>query len=144
MLERDIFKWKGLKLRRRQCLRSFFWIIFHCFLVPLEAKTYSGAVSFCRRAAQKSALEGFRVETPKPRPLSRSSGCLLRSSGRFLGNFPRSPPNFREVPLSGSVTFRGIAKGWFPKGRMLPRNENRNEGTFAKTTLLRNRPFISQ
>ena len=26
---------------------------------------------------------------------------------------------------------------------MFPRNENRNEGTFAKTTLLRNRPFIS-
>ena len=28
--------------------------------------------------------------------------------------------------------------------RMFPRNENRNEGTFAKTALLRNRPFISQ
>ena len=28
--------------------------------------------------------------------------------------------------------------------RMFPRNENRNEGTFAKTTPLRNRPFISQ
>ena len=26
--------------------------------------------------------------------------------------------------------------------RMFPRNENSNEGTFAKTTLLRNRPFI--
>ena len=25
---------------------------------------------------------------------------------------------------------------------MFPRNENQNEGTFAKTTLLRNRPFI--
>ena len=35
--------------------------------------------------------------------------------------------------------FGGFAKGWFPKGwfwRMFPRNENRNEGTFAKTTLL--------
>ena len=34
---------------------------------------------------------------------------------------------------------RGFAKGWFPKGwfwRLFPRNENRNEGTFAKTTLL--------
>ena len=28
--------------------------------------------------------------------------------------------------------------------RMFPRKENRNEGTFAKTTLLRNRPFVSQ
>ena len=28
--------------------------------------------------------------------------------------------------------------------RMFPQNRNRNEGTFAKTTLLRNRPFISQ
>ena len=27
---------------------------------------------------------------------------------------------------------------------MFPRNENRNKGTFAKTTLLRNRPLISQ
>ena len=47
----------------------------------------------------------------------------------------------------GVCIFRGFAKGWFPKGwfrRMFPRNENRNEGTFAKTTLLRNRPFISQ
>ena len=26
---------------------------------------------------------------------------------------------------------------------MFPRNENRNEGTFAETTLLRNRPFVS-
>ena len=36
-------------------------------------------------------------------------------------------------------SIRGFAKGWFPKGwfrRMFPRNENRNEGTFAKTTLL--------
>ena len=46
---------------------------------------------------------------------------------------------------------RGFAKGWFPKGwfwRMFPRNENRNEGTFAKTTLLEtalvspNNPFL--
>ena len=49
-------------------------------------------------------------------------------------------------PLRGG-TFRGFAEGWFPKGwfwRIFPRNENRNEGTFAKTTLLLNRPFISQ
>ena len=28
--------------------------------------------------------------------------------------------------------------------RMFPQNENRHEGTFAKTTLLQNRPFVSQ
>ena len=65
---------------------------------------------------------------------------------------------------------RGFTKEWFPKGwfwrcspgmktgshvppkrklergyvRMFPRNENRNEGTFAKTTLLRNRRFASR
>ena len=27
--------------------------------------------------------------------------------------------------------------------RMFPWNENRHKGTFAKTTLLRNRPFVS-
>ena len=35
--------------------------------------------------------------------------------------------------------FWWFPKGWFPKGwfwRMFRRNENRNEGTFAKTTLL--------
>ena len=59
----------------------------------------------------------------------------------------------------------GLTEGWFPtwnedlnegtfgcsperkpKGgyvRMFPQNENRNEGTFAKTTLWRNRPFVS-
>ena len=69
------------------------------------------------------------------------------------------------------ANFRGCQKGGFPKGwfwrmspgtrtgtrvhsdvslerkqergyvRMFPRNENRNEGTFAKTTLLENHPF---
>ena len=42
-------------------------------------------------------------------------------------------------PLTPLSSYRGFAKGWFPKGwfwRMFPRNENRNEGTFAKTTLL--------
>ena len=41
--------------------------------------------------------------------------------------------------FDGRAHIRGFAKGWFPKGwfrRMFPRNENRNEGTFAKTTLL--------
>ena len=40
---------------------------------------------------------------------------------------------------SRGAKLRGFAKGWFPKGwfrRMFPRNKNRNEGTFAKTTLL--------
>ena len=57
------------------------------------------------------------------------------------------PPFYETALLSPNEPFRGFAKGWFPKGwfrRMFPRNENRNEGTFAKTTLLRNRPFISQ
>ena len=68
----------------------------------------------------------------------------------FMSAFPRlgsmeSPQALLIRPCFSGV--RGFAKGWFPKGwfrRMFPRNENRNEGTFAKTTLLRNRPFISQ
>ena len=46
--------------------------------------------------------------------------------------------------LSPSDPFLVLTEGWFPKGwfrRMFPRNENRNEGTFAKTTLLRKPPF---
>ena len=45
---------------------------------------------------------------------------------RYIRIFPRN-----EKPERGYV-------------RMIPRNEKRNEGTFAKTTLLRNRPFVSQ
>ena len=51
---------------------------------------------------------------------------------------------FGNRPLISQWPFLVLTKGWFPKGwfrRMFPRNENRNEGTFAKTTLLRNRPF---
>ena len=54
---------------------------------------------------------------------------------------------FGNRPFISQWPFLVLTKGWFPKGwfrRMFPRNENRNEGTFAKTTLLRNRPFISQ
>ena len=54
---------------------------------------------------------------------------------------------FGNRPFISQWPFWVLTKGWFPKGwfrRMFPRNENRNEGTFAKTTLLRNRPFISQ
>ena len=54
---------------------------------------------------------------------------------------------FGNRPFISQWPFLVLTKGWFPKGwfrRMFPGNENRNEGTFAKTTLLRNRPFISQ
>ena len=55
--------------------------------------------------------------------------------------------NLEQLPLCAHMAHvdvvdayaRGFAKGWFPKGwfwRMFPRNENRNEGTVAKTTLL--------
>ena len=54
---------------------------------------------------------------------------------------------FGNRPFISQWPFLVLTKGRFPKGwfrRMFSRNENRNEGTFAKTTLLRNRPFISQ
>ena len=54
---------------------------------------------------------------------------------------------FGNRPFISQWPFLVLTKGWFPKGwfrRMFPRNESRNKGTFAKTTLLRNRPFISQ
>ena len=78
----------------------------------------------CRRRSLCHRSSRISVHTPAPQLVSQEKG--------------------REV---GSNKNRGFAKGWFPKGwfrRMFPRNENRNEGTFAKTTLLRNRPFISQ
>ena len=73
-------------------------------------------------------------------------GC---SPGTKTGTRVRSPkPPFWKPPFYLPITLFGVdTEGWFPEGwfrRMFPRNENRNEGKFAKTTLLRNRPFISQ
>ena len=61
---------------------------------------------------------------------------------------PYSKPDLsiRETTMNqNGPFFAGSQRGGFPKGwfwRMFPRNENRNEGTFAKTTLSRNRPFV--
>ena len=72
----------------------------------------------------------------------RSKGILdlqeSRGSQMNLLKLPEEGPNFTPPPPLEFV-FPGFAKGWFPKGwfrRMFPRNENRNEATFAKTTLL--------
>ena len=59
--------------------------------------------------------------------------------GWFWWMFPRN-----EKPERGYV--RMFPRNEKPERgyvRMFPQNENRNEGTFAKTTLLQNRPFIS-
>ena len=78
-----------------------------------------------------------RVEGPMGRPAllgSHPKGPQYRGV--------RVPPHYGNRPRwrkKRTPTCRGFAKGWFPKGwfwRMFPRNENRNEGTFAKTTLL--------
>ena len=48
---------------------------------------------------------------------------------------------------TGTKVRSDVPPEWKPERgyvRMFPRNENRNEGTFGKTTLLRNRLFVSQ
>ena len=45
---------------------------------------------------------------------------------------------------TGTTVYSDIPPERKPEGGYVPRNENRNEGTFAKTTLLRNRPFVFQ
>ena len=79
----------------------------------------------------------------------QKGGCGGCSPGTKTGTRVRSPkpPFYATALLSPSEPLWWLTKRWFPKGwfrRMFPRNENRNEGTFAKTTLLRNRLFISQ
>ena len=77
--------------------------------------------------------------------LSQQIVRFVVSFSFFAVPFPPVPFDFRrlsdnDLPRSGiCCPYRGFAKGWFPKGwfwRMFPRNENRNEGTFTKTTLL--------
>ena len=84
--------------------------------------------------------------------------------------FPVPKPGVSQSQASGGCHKSGFPKAWFwrmfpgtktgtrvhssdvppeqkpERGyvRMFPQNENRNEGTFAKTTLLRNCPFVSR
>ena len=91
-----------------------------------------------------SLLSGVRKRVVSKRVVSADVPPERKPErGYVRQNHPFTKPPF-YLPMT---LFGGFAKGWFPKGwfrRMFPRNENRNEGTFAKTTLLRNRPFISQ
>ena len=72
-------------------------------------------------------------------------GC---SPGTKTGTRVHSPkPPFWKPPFYLPITLFGVDKRVVSKRVVsadAPRNESRNEGTFAKTTLLRNRPFISQ
>ena len=62
------------------------------------------------------------------------------SVGSLMGCFRAPPPWRKTAPLKRPVkrSMRKPERGYV---RMFPRNENRNEGTFAKTTLLWNHPF---
>ena len=75
------------------------------------------------------------------RAITGFSGCLDIGQLKFKG--ARSGVDKRVVFQKGG--FDGCSprmkRGYI---RMFPRNENQNEGTFAKTTLLQNRPFVSQ
>ena len=65
-------------------------------------------------------------------------GPLLKFGNLEMHSHDRSRRIFFVI-LGRTPKGQGNLKGWFPKGwfwRMFPRNENRNEGTFAKTTLL--------
>ena len=73
-----------------------------------------GAASFCRRAAQAFPKGGF-------------GGCSL-------------------VPKTGTRVHSDVPRYQKPERRyvrMFHGTKNQNKGTFAKTTLLRNRPFVS-
>ena len=137
----------------RKCLhwRGNFW---KKLLGDLQEKITSE-----HRKTQNKALRRGSWTTPSQRPLFSAAEKNLK----FLKTLWNAgcPWDTRPVSLqkkNPSVTIvsyveqqhnmicaghrpvdRGFAKGWFPKGwfrRMFPRNENRNEGTFAKTTLL--------
>ena len=66
-----------------------------------------------------------------PRNENRNEGTFACSPGTETGTRVRSDVPPERKPERGYV-------------RMFPLNENRDEGTLAKTTLFRNRPFISQ
>ena len=64
---------------------------------------------------------------------------VVFQKGGFGGCPPRTRTGTRARRVPSDVPpERKPERGYV---RMFPQNENRNEGTFAKTTLLRNRPF---
>ena len=86
---------------------------------------------------------------------SGSDLWALRDLGALDKRWPKSrtAAHVLVIPPLSRLTHRsrGLTEGRFPKGwfwRMFPRNENRNEGMFAKTTLLEtallspNDPFL--
>ena len=100
--------------------------------------TIRGAQPSARLSEEICLSEGSAgVSQRAPRGLSEGSAGSLRGSAGVRVIFPRVP---------GVVTLCCDPRELLERGyvRMFPRNENRNEGTFAKTTLLRNRAFISQ
>ena len=66
-----------------------------------------------------------------PRNENRNEGTFAGFGGTKTGTRVRSDVPPERKPERGHV-------------RMFPRNENRNEGTCFKTTLLRNRPYVSE
>ena len=98
------------------------------------------------------------LRNPPHHPLNPTSNPSPRDTNGNCHPFTKTTPG-KHCPLSEEP----FKKGGFQKGgfggcspgtrtgtrvirgyvRMCRRNENRNEGTFTKTTLLRNRPFFS-
>ena len=124
------FLWFGLPVRLfTKGVRSLFFRFGH-FSVTFSGASVTFFVTFC--------------QTP-------FAGLLLRQGDLLSGHFSgvRRMVVWADVPPE-----RKLQRGYI---RMFPRNENRNEGKFAcspgtktrkegkfaKTTLLRNRPFVS-
>ena len=153
-----VFPWKRFIAESRprgDQIASASWLIVWIPLLPCFPGNFRDSVEFRRIRGNFGKTQGNLVEFSggfsgvRKRVVFQKGGFGGCSPGTKTGTRARSPkPPFWKPPFYLPVTlFGGFQKGGFQKGwfrRMFPRNENQNEGTFAKTTLLRNRPFISQ
>ena len=110
------------------------WSVHHCFSFLFCLGTHFPT------APQEvgSQHQQLRLKTPPSADPCHTSSPFSNTLGGLRGGWAT-----RGLLVD---LFSGVRKGWFPKRwfwRMFPATKNRNEGTFAKTALLRNRPLAS-
>ena len=117
------------------------------FLVCGNAPICSDLLRFLPITNQNKSGNPFLL-TPfaSPRSSSISLKCSFRVGGLQKGGFQKDGfGGCSPVPKTGTRVHSDVHQ--YPKPergyvRMFPGTKSRNEGTFAKTALLRNRPFL--
>ena len=118
----------------------------------VPSKKASLGVIFSPRSYRKTHTQNLQILREDTLGATCSAGpfCLLPIQNHLFSGVRKRMVSKRVV-LADVPRYQEPERGYFrmfPRNEnqnegTFPRNENRNEGIFAKTTLLRNRPFVS-